>query len=544
MLGSRLCPPSASRWAVGGISSARSDGKHSGPRGAVGAAGEGGEGGRGLGSAAGQRCPWGQGSRQVTACRSHFGEGLRPAPPAQPTARTATRGRGADERRAALMPQRCGNFLRRGGAASHLLLRTRSGNAPRADRSIPRSPPRSPLVEVILGVVQPQTHGHRVALPALREDIIHRGCRCGERCVRARLCAVRGPLTPPGRRTAGGAAPPAATAAAGRKRPGARSVICRPALGAASRGERRGTAPEETPHRPAAPRPIGPPLPARPSAVRSRYRCRSSDPDDSGRAAPGPHRSGRGWGLRSAGSRRERPRCRGLPRRTPRPARGPRARCPPCPARRSRTAPGPAPPRSPLRRPRTPSPPLETRSSPRPSPPFALSARLDPASSSARPHGPARPPLPAPAAQGGGSAEQCVAPPRPPPAPPAGRAAPRRAEAPPGDTGRERRAGRGGAGRGTGGGRGRTGRGGARGVTGGATWALQFTLRTAGDALTSCGRGRSGLQCTWGRGAVGRSALLRSGPSAAPGRRDVRGGGVERGRGRPRAATGLAGASR
>lgn len=40
------------------------------------------------------------------------------------------------------------------------------------------------------------------------------------------------------------------------------------------------------------------------------------------------------------------------------------------------------------------------------------------------------------------------------------------------------------------------------------------------------------------------SALLRSGPSAAPGRRDVRGGGVERGRGRPRAATGLAGASR
>lgn len=37
--------------------------------------------------------------------------------------------------------------------------------------------PRSPLVEVVLGVVQPQPHGHRVALPALCEDVVHGSCR-------------------------------------------------------------------------------------------------------------------------------------------------------------------------------------------------------------------------------------------------------------------------------------------------------------------------------------------------------------------------------
>uniref|UniRef100_A0A8D2MP66 Uncharacterized protein n=1 Tax=Zonotrichia albicollis TaxID=44394 RepID=A0A8D2MP66_ZONAL len=46
-----------------------------------------------------------------------------------------------------------------------------------AETSAPQSPqPHSPLVEVVLGVVQPQPHGHRVALPALREDVVHGSC--------------------------------------------------------------------------------------------------------------------------------------------------------------------------------------------------------------------------------------------------------------------------------------------------------------------------------------------------------------------------------
>lgn len=52
--------------------------------------------------------------------------------------------------------------------------------------SLGRVPSCSPLVEVVLGVVQPEAHGHRVALSALREDVIHRGSCCGEGWIRTR----------------------------------------------------------------------------------------------------------------------------------------------------------------------------------------------------------------------------------------------------------------------------------------------------------------------------------------------------------------------
>lgn len=37
----------------------------------------------------------------------------------------------------------------------------------------PTSHLSSPLVEVVLRVVQPQANGHRVALPALSENVVH-----------------------------------------------------------------------------------------------------------------------------------------------------------------------------------------------------------------------------------------------------------------------------------------------------------------------------------------------------------------------------------
>lgn len=56
-----------------------------------------------------------------------------------------------------------------------------ASTAPRALHSPLHRPaqPHSPLVEVVLGVVQPQPHGHRVALPTLCEDVVHGGCGRG-----------------------------------------------------------------------------------------------------------------------------------------------------------------------------------------------------------------------------------------------------------------------------------------------------------------------------------------------------------------------------
>lgn len=120
-------------------------------------------------------------------------------------------------------------------------------------------------------------------------------------------------------------------------------------------------------------------------------RYRSSAPDGSGRAAPGPHRSGRGCGAALSGTHRERPRLRGLPHRTPHtdPAAHP-------------ASPGAA---------AQPPAPLSAAQSPHPSP--AIGAPLIPAPIATARHsqgspiqsrapparpGPARPPLPAPTA--------------------------------------------------------------------------------------------------------------------------------------------------
>lgn len=42
-------------------------------------------------------------------------------------------------------------------------------------RSLARQRFSSPLIEVVLCVVQPQAHSHRVALPALSENVVHSG---------------------------------------------------------------------------------------------------------------------------------------------------------------------------------------------------------------------------------------------------------------------------------------------------------------------------------------------------------------------------------
>lgn len=97
--------------------------------------------------------------------------------------------RGSGQRMFSLVPQRCGNFLQWGGAVSCRLppafpwrpAETSPQHSPPALHSPPHHPaqPRSPLVEVVLGVVQPQPHSHRVALPALCEDVVHGGCGRG-----------------------------------------------------------------------------------------------------------------------------------------------------------------------------------------------------------------------------------------------------------------------------------------------------------------------------------------------------------------------------
>lgn len=97
---------------------------------------------------------------------------------------------------AALMPLRCGNFLPAGRSRipppplDTERKRVRSCSSALGPGSPGTGPPCSPLVEVVLGVVQPEAHGHRVALSALREDVVHRGSCCREGFVRARCPAA------------------------------------------------------------------------------------------------------------------------------------------------------------------------------------------------------------------------------------------------------------------------------------------------------------------------------------------------------------------